>query len=493
MKLTSWAICSSALVAGVFGADRPELFKNLPGCTFSCLDPYRNSGFEDIDLCSDRNPKQELDNCFAHQCRDFERFEIAKIYANACDEKPKDNWFNHYVLLVAEVPAWISPWLRLYSSWATYKGLSPDDYAMVVCGLLYTVFVTLIHFAHSVTGDTILWNAVPEYITDGLKSFTDTGPPMDREEGNQLPQIVEETDVPETPSTNAKMPRPSMWQKGLFRILARGRQKNPVETNLHLGDKTYGNVRTEIQGGQRFSMISQWTGMIGIQVRTRTTKEMASVDDARKNRIVSHMNKDHTREISYYLRHYAHLSASAASSPEFRDVDLNGITIKSNDGKEHFVPFSPPLSSWAEVKDRIIEMAITARERLGLSDVIITAYTPPEGLGIFVTGSVLFYFFCAGTLPWVQPGTRIWELLNEGFPGGATYFHWLVNAIFWPVIGIHLFECFIFDRKLQRHGVERFSGQWWLWLSNCFFEGYPSFKRVDGIVARKQDKTGKNQ
>jgi hypothetical protein len=23
--------------------------------------------------------------------------------------------------------------------------------------------------AHSVTGDTILWNAVPEYITDGLK------------------------------------------------------------------------------------------------------------------------------------------------------------------------------------------------------------------------------------------------------------------------------------------------------------------------------------
>ncbi|KAL5618378.1 hypothetical protein FOVSG1_000600 [Fusarium oxysporum f. sp. vasinfectum] len=220
---------------------------------------------------------------------------------------------------------------------------------------------------------------------------------------------------------------------------------------------------------------------------------MASADDARKNRIVSHMNKDHTREISYYLRHYAHLSASAASSPVLKDTDLNGMTIKSNDGREHFVPFSPPLSSWAEVKDRIIEMANTAREGLGLSDVIITAYTPPEGFGIFVTGSVLFYFFCAGTLPWVQPGTRIWELLNEGFPGGATFFHWLVNAIFWPVIGIHLVECFFFDRKIQRHGVERFSGQWWLWLSNCFFEGFPAFKRVDGIVARKQDKSGKSQ
>ncbi|CAG7557077.1 unnamed protein product [Fusarium equiseti] len=220
---------------------------------------------------------------------------------------------------------------------------------------------------------------------------------------------------------------------------------------------------------------------------------MASQDDARRNRIVSHMNKDHTREISYYLRHYARLSSSAASDPVLTDIDLNGMTIKSNDGKEHIVPFTPSLASWAEVKERIIEMANTAREALGLSDIIITAYTPPEGFGIVVTGSVLFYFFCAASLPWIQPGSRPWQLLNESFPGGATFFHWLVKAIFYPVIGIHVVECFFFDRKLQRHGVERLSGQWWLWIVNCFFEGFPAFKRVDGIVARKQEKSGKAQ
>ncbi|KAG5663694.1 hypothetical protein KAF25_006279 [Fusarium avenaceum] len=221
---------------------------------------------------------------------------------------------------------------------------------------------------------------------------------------------------------------------------------------------------------------------------------MASTDDdARRNRILSHMNKEHTREISYYLRHYTRLSASAASSPTLKDIDLNGMTIKSQDGKDHYVPFTPPLSTWAEVKERIVAMANTARESLGLSDVIVTAYTPPEGFGIFVTGAVLFYFFCAAALPWVQPGTRIWELLNDGFPGGATFFHWLVNAIFWPVIAIHTVECFFFDRKLQRHGVERFSRQWLLWLANCFFEGFPAFQRLDGIVARKQDKSGKTQ
>ncbi|KAF5984668.1 hypothetical protein FCOIX_2465 [Fusarium coicis] len=169
MKFTSWAICSVALAAGVFGADRPELFKNLPRCTISCLEKYDNSDFEAVDICNNEDVKRELDNCFADKCRDFERFDIAKIYANACDSKQKDNRNSHYVLLVVEIPAWISPWLRLYSSWITYESLSLDDYVLVVCGLVYTVFATLVHFAHSVTGDTILWNAVPEYITDGLK------------------------------------------------------------------------------------------------------------------------------------------------------------------------------------------------------------------------------------------------------------------------------------------------------------------------------------
>ncbi|QGI59252.1 hypothetical protein CEK26_001377 [Fusarium fujikuroi] len=438
MKLTSWAICSLALAAGAFGADRPELFKSLPRCTSSCLEKYDNSDFEAIDMCNDGNVKQELDNCFADKCRDFERFDIAKIYANACDSKQKDNRNNHYVL------------------WITYESLSLDDYVMVVCGLLFTVFATLIHFAHSVAGDTILWNAVPEYITDGLKlvfmadifelacscllrvaillvclrssfsgryivataatlvltilssialallrvfrcspiafawegwepsgrdeetggclaqdslayaassidiflnlvllvmlshlifsrvasnttswlqsatamalgafglavscfrlhllinffkmmqpiwkyherivwmdveisiliiwaclpiwqSFTDPVPPRDVEETNRLPQIIEEASMPETSSTDTKMPRPSLCQRGLFGILSRGRPKKLVESNLHLGDKTYGNVRTEIQGGQRFSMISQLTGMIGIQVRTRTIRHV---------------------------------------------------------------------------------------------------------------------------------------------------------------------------------------------------------------------------
>ncbi|KIL83879.1 hypothetical protein FAVG1_12942 [Fusarium avenaceum] len=169
MKLTSWAICSLALVAGVFGADRPELFESLPNCTTSCFEPYGIVGFDTLDICNNKNLKHELDQCFSQRCSDLERFGIARIHANACDDKPDDKRLHHYILLVAEIPAWASPWIRLYSSWITYESLSLDDYVIALCGLLYTVFVTLIHFGHSVTGTTIAWDAITQNITDGLK------------------------------------------------------------------------------------------------------------------------------------------------------------------------------------------------------------------------------------------------------------------------------------------------------------------------------------
>ncbi|KAF4986715.1 hypothetical protein FGRMN_10712 [Fusarium graminum] len=169
MKLTYWAICSLALVAGVFGVESPELFKGLPDCTAPCLAPNGTSGSDTVDICHDKILKHERDICFARECNDLDRFEITKINAKACDHMVKSNRLDHYILLIAEIPAWISPWLRLYSSWTTYETLSMDDYAMMLCGLLYTVFATLVHFGYSATSTTIVWNTAPEYITDGLK------------------------------------------------------------------------------------------------------------------------------------------------------------------------------------------------------------------------------------------------------------------------------------------------------------------------------------
>ncbi|GKT98391.1 cfem protein [Fusarium langsethiae] len=366
-----------------------------------------------------------------------------------------DNRFDHYILLLAEVPAWTFVWLRLYLSWATYERLALDDYVMTVCGLIYTVFIPLVHFSYTAANSTIVSSTIPEPITDALKFvylteiaeiacscllrvsillvclrttlsshhmiatgttivftlassvvlvllrvfrcspiafgweawvldekekevggclpqdslayaaraidiflniiifatmvslissrfprgitswlshaftvflgafalavsglraqlvvdfFTKMQPvweyhdrliwmdievavlflwacspvwqffadsdPSDSEVQNQSTLLIASTDTPKKRGPNSKSTKTAIRSTGFLGMLTRSRTKKIFAPTLHLGDKTYGNVRTEIQGGQRFSMISQFTGLIGIQVKTRTVRRV---------------------------------------------------------------------------------------------------------------------------------------------------------------------------------------------------------------------------
>ncbi|GKT87247.1 integral membrane protein [Colletotrichum tofieldiae] len=178
-----------------------------------------------------------------------------------------------------------------------------------------------------------------------------------------------------------------------------------------------------------------------------------------RDRITTHMNHDHKRELSFYLRHYAGLSRSAATAPWLKDVTLEGMTIAAGGlgGKEYHVAFDPPLTSWA------------------------------DGFDVVVFGAVAFYFVCWLTLGFVLPGTPIWSFLQTGFPGGPRLYRWLVKAIFLPVLGIHLTECYWFHRtRLQKHGIDFGTGLWWTWIGSLFFEGVCGFRRFDSIVAAKK-------
>ena len=213
---------------------------------------------------------------------------------------------------------------------------------------------------------------------------------------------------------------------------------------------------------------------------------IAAADEERRNRIISHMNQSHTRELGHYLRHFAGASPGATSNPSLRDVTLQGMRIRAG-GNDFAVPFTPPPpSDWSDVKARIIDMDDRARRALGLSDVYITEYVPPQGFDIIVFGAVLFYVACVASLPWVVPASGLWKALTAVFPGGPEWFRWIVRVIFFPVLAIHSAETFLLDRKLLRHGVDRWSGLWWLWVSSCFVEGFGSFKRTNHIIARKR-------
>ncbi|EQL00635.1 hypothetical protein OCS_03652 [Ophiocordyceps sinensis CO18] len=212
---------------------------------------------------------------------------------------------------------------------------------------------------------------------------------------------------------------------------------------------------------------------------------IAAAEEERRARIISHMNRAHTRELAHYLRHYAGASSRDASNPSLRDLTLQGMRIRAA-GNDYAVPFAPPLDDWNDVKQRIIDMDSTARKHLGISDVFLTKYLLPRPFDCFVLGAVLFYFGCVATLPWPPPATTTSNIIDAIFPGGVEWYRWLTRTLLLPVIACHAIETFLFDRKLRRHGVNRWTGLWWLWASSCFVEGIMAFRRVDDHIAQKR-------
>ena len=218
--------------------------------------------------------------------------------------------------------------------------------------------------------------------------------------------------------------------------------------------------------------------------------KMASVPAAeqeQRDRIMSHMNRSHTRELTHYLRHYCSLSRRETRGASLRDITLQAMRIRAQ-GTDYVVHFHPPLASWSDVRPRVVDMDATARKALGISDIYVTKYAMPCGpleLAFFV--GVCSYFACLASLPFITPGSGAWSLLQSQWPGGAAGFRWVIKAMALPVVGIHLVEPFILHRsRLSKHGVDAGTPVWWMWVTGCFLEGFTTFSRFDRVVAEKR-------
>ncbi|OTB04566.1 hypothetical protein M426DRAFT_320684 [Hypoxylon sp. CI-4A] len=213
-----------------------------------------------------------------------------------------------------------------------------------------------------------------------------------------------------------------------------------------------------------------------------------ALNEAHKARIVEHMNKDHAKEISQYLRAFNGLSASAARDAQLTDMTLDTMTVRSLSGT-HAVAIAPPLGSAADARVRLVDMSQRAQQMLGLSDIQIAQYTLPRGVGVVTTFGVALYVVCAATLPLVKPGTLVWDLLDAWFPFGVDAYAWLVKAILVPVLAIHATEAWWMTRtRLSKHGIETGTAVWWFWIVNVVFEGVPCMQRFDGLVATERKK-----
>jgi hypothetical protein len=200
------------------------------------------------------------------------------------------------------------------------------------------------------------------------------------------------------------------------------------------------------------------------------------------------MNKDHQADLTTMLRHHLGPVTHPGPNPQMTDVTLSSMTITTSDGTTHTIPIVPPMKSFSDVRPSLVAMTLTARAALGLdadgNPVRVDRFLPPSGVAAVVVAAVTFYFvsFPAVRLGLVQPGRPAYQLL-ERF-GAAEAFTWLVEMIFWPVLGVHVVECWWLERSRLRGRVRRGSRVWWMWLGCCFLEGFTCFQRFDGEVAR---------
>ncbi|EAA27621.1 hypothetical protein GE21DRAFT_2846 [Neurospora crassa] len=282
---------------------------------------------------------------------------------------------------------------------------------------------------------------------------------------------------------------------------------------------------------------------------TTTNNNKDGIDPTSLARTIAHMNKDHATDLLHMLIHYSPLALLQlpldlekpvrqlvrdlrGEDVDLRLVDMSLAELKvQTRAKEgafqtrttiaHTIPIHPPMKSWAERRERLVAMTKEAREGLGLpvegvaseeegkkkeqekvgkrekkggGGAVIDTYLAPR---LFWDGavaiSVAFFFGCYAAVKggYVEQGLWAWEFTQKWWPvGGADGFKWLVNAMFWPVLGIHIAEMVMFERtRLAKNDKILMGGLTWLkWMVSVFFEGYMAFRRYDEKAAELERK-----
>lgn len=123
-----------------------------------------------------------------------------------------------------------------------------------------------------------------------------------------------------------------------------------------------------------------------------------------KERIINHMNADHHESIIRYLQHYHKLSPWEAYDGRMSGVDLKGMVFVR--GKQTYrVPFDPPMKSYSEARERVVEMDKNCTQALGQSDIAIKEFLPPTGLGAIPFAVILATFISYSQRWWFTPGS----------------------------------------------------------------------------------------
>jgi len=225
------------------------------------------------------------------------------------------------------------------------------------------------------------------------------------------------------------------------------------------------------------------------------------------------MNADHHDSIVRYAEHYCSLSSFTARHAHLTSISFTSLTLstarasitppapttstaasarKSELGAHTYhIPLDPPLTSWAQARERLVAMDNSCLEKLHRSPFTLGHYIPPRGFHalLMVLTTLTFTTFFSRTLLAPNAPSALFGPLPVLFPSVFGWFWTIQPWVFWPMLVAHLGEAVYLDRsRLRRHGVPRGGKLWWKWVVGTVFEGFGNFVRIDAWAAEMQRK-----
>lgn len=195
-------------------------------------------------------------------------------------------------------------------------------------------------------------------------------------------------------------------------------------------------------------------------------------------------------QVVRYLEFYSKLPSWQAYDGKMSGIDLNGMTLACR-SKTYRIPFNPPMTSYREARERVVELDKEALVGLDQSDITVKEFLPPTGLF-----AIEFAIICAAFLGYSQ---RWWfgkgEVVELYLGSSFASFSWAIQPyIISGMLFLHTLEmAYFMQYKLRKHGVNPRTSLFWKWSATTFIEGMFAFGRFNGLVQRKQEEKAKQK
>ncbi|KAF3932522.1 hypothetical protein ABW20_dc0101082 [Dactylellina cionopaga] len=231
---------------------------------------------------------------------------------------------------------------------------------------------------------------------------------------------------------------------------------------------------------------------------------MASNEDAARNRILSHMNKDHAYDTKLYLIHRLSypktlLLPSNTATVLLSDIQTTHLTV-SIDGKPKEIPFNPPMNSLSDSRVRLVEMTRQAETALGVDRDMVSielVWLPPKSpldwTVIFILIPAVYILFVPST---VQPGGLLYSTVLKDYPDVAEWMYRQAGWGYWVYVVVHALETVWFSWRVlakywQVPGISL--GVAALWTLDVMTHGFYAMQKWDKMVEMQKKSKGKKE